>query len=103
MELTSSGSWFGATIFQIVYGIEIEDTSNKYLRLAEESLESAAAALVPGRFWVDFMPILRHIPAWMPGAGFKRLALKWRVLCMALREVPYAAAREAWVGHFSIE
>lgn len=93
-------SWFGATMFQIIYGIEMKDASNEHLRLAEESLETAAAALVPGRYWVDFMPFLRHIPAWMPGAGFKRKAQEWKVLSTAFREVPYGTAREAWVsGH----
>ena len=95
---TAVYSWFGATVFQIVYGIEAEDSSNKYLRLAEKAIESVSAALIPGEYWVDFMPILRHIPAWMPGAEFKRKALHWRALSTALREVPYAEARQAWVS-----
>jgi len=35
-------------------------------------------ALVPGKFLADAIPILRYIPDWFPGAGFKALAKEAR-------------------------
>lgn len=86
-----------------MYDIEVEDLSNKYLQLAESSLESITEALVPGTFWVDFLPFLKHVPAWMPGADFKRKALHWKVSSFAIRDAPWDAARMRWVGLCAIK
>ena len=40
----------------------------------------------PGNFWlVDVLPILRYIPAWVPGAGFQRVAREGRELLETMR------------------
>lgn len=77
----------------MIYGIEIEDSSNKYLQLVEGSLESAVEGLLPGAFWVDYLPILKYVPAWLPGAGFKTKAQKWRELVISGKTMPFEAAR----------
>ena len=39
--------------------------------MMEMDLE-AGDAFVPGRYWVEFFPFLRFVPAWVPGAGFQK-------------------------------
>ena len=40
----------------------------------------------PGNFWlVDTFSILKHIPAWFPGAGFQRVARSGRELVDSMR------------------
>lgn len=41
-------------------------------------------AQVQGRFWVDYLPALKHLPTWVPGMGWKRRALQWREQVNAL-------------------
>ena len=90
-------SSFGASIFKVVYGIDVKDESDVYLRTAEDSLESLAEALILGKYWVDFLPFLKSIPAWFPGAEFQRVVQKFKPSVLAVKEAPYEAAHDAWV------
>lgn len=76
-----------------MYGINVEDPENEFLQLTEKSLESVAQALVPGVFWVDFLPFLRYIPEWVPGAGFKKKAANWKIDVLAAKDIPWDAVR----------
>ena len=42
---------------RVLYGIEIKDTEDEYVRIAEEVLNSAAEAGNPGSFFVDTLPL----------------------------------------------
>ncbi len=44
-----------------------------------------------------FPSIFRHIPAWFPGAGFKRLALEARKVAYKMRDIPLAAVQKQMV------
>ncbi|KAK7681760.1 hypothetical protein QCA50_015107 [Cerrena zonata] len=59
-------------ILKIVYDMNVTDLEDEFLRLANEGVEKITEAALPGRFWVEFAPILRHLPSWVPGASFKR-------------------------------
>lgn len=87
----------GATILDIAYGIEVLPTGDPYIRTAEASFESVCQATLPGAFLVDMLPILRHVPEWMPGAGFQRKAKEWKKLTDAVHQEPFAAAKLALV------
>jgi hypothetical protein len=40
----------------------------------EQSIQVGAQLIAPGRWLVETIPLLRFVPAWVPGAGFKRIA-----------------------------
>ncbi|KAI0724642.1 cytochrome P450 [Fomitopsis betulina] len=84
-----------ALILESVYGHHITSLDDKYVmmidRAAEESTKTGPAGGTP----VDFMPILQHVPAWMPGAGWKRKALRTRELVMECQDAPYRMTRDA--------
>ncbi|KAI0329603.1 CyP450 monooxygenase [Cubamyces sp. BRFM 1775] len=86
--------YFGATIMGIVYGVEIADNDDKYLVIARKALDIFNDFMVPGRYLVESLHILRHIPSWFPGAGFKRKAAEWKKDVLALRNVPFDAVME---------
>ncbi|KAI8982788.1 CyP450 monooxygenase [Trametes punicea] len=86
--------YFGATIMGIVYGLDIVDDNDQYLALARKAMDIFIEFMVPGRYLVETLPILRHIPSWFPGAGFKRKAIGWRKDVLALRDVPFDAVKE---------
>lgn len=37
-----------------------------------------------------FIPSVKHIPSWFPGAGFHRHAKSWRESAIAMEELPFA-------------
>lgn len=69
-----------------------------YLRIAEESLLGQSEALIPGKYWVDFLSILKYVPSFVPGATFQQVIAKFKPSTLAIKEVPYKAVYDAWVG-----
>jgi hypothetical protein len=70
---------------RIAYGFEDAPTNAALIHDAEVVLDGFGESSVPGKFLVNSFPILKHVPAWMPGAGFqtymKDLAIKSRNIC----------------------
>ena len=91
-------SLFAATIMRVTYGIDIQESDDPYISLAEESFNGFAEATIPGAFWVDFFPILKHIPSWFPGAGFQKKAAHWRDVNASVIERPFRYVEEQLVG-----
>ena len=50
-----------ATIIDIAYGIEVQESGDPYLSLAEEAVKGSDEASVPGTFLVDLFPILVYV------------------------------------------
>ena len=60
-------------------------------------MSSIAEAGIPGTFLVDFFLILKHIPSWFPGAGFKKRAASVKVLILSLAEKPFRYVKDQLV------
>ena len=56
---------------------------------------SFRTASVPGTFLVEFIPALRHVPAWLPGAGFQTRLANWRAASTKMVDLPYEKAKAA--------
>ena len=63
---------YTAIILEIMYGMEVTQMDDYYLHTAELAVNALGTVQVPGRFWVEFMPIFKAIPSWVPGSYFKR-------------------------------
>lgn len=83
---------------KVVYDIEGEDKIERQITLVEDAQEGVAQGLVPGKFLVQFLPFLRHVPAWLPGAGFKCLSNKWRAAAWSAKYVPFREVKQALVS-----
>lgn len=81
----------------MAYGIDVLPSNDPYINLAERALEGMAAAVRPGAFLVETIPLLRHVPTWFPGAKFKRDAQMWTQWANEMLEVPFAAALDDMV------
>ncbi|KAI0767315.1 cytochrome P450 [Fomes fomentarius] len=86
---------FSASVLKIFYDIEAEDESDRYVSLIGLALEGPAQGLVPGKFWVEFLPFLKYVPAWVPGAGFQRKFARWRAAGQALKDTPFQGVKDA--------
>ncbi|KAK1231746.1 hypothetical protein PQX77_005130 [Marasmius sp. AFHP31] len=70
-----------SSIQDITYGIAPSLASaaiDPVIAKAEKALSSFVLSTIPGTFWVDYVPLLKYIPPWVPGAGFQRKAREWR-------------------------
>jgi hypothetical protein len=47
-------------------------------------------------------PILKHIPRWFPGAGFKRQAEEWLKLSRGMLELPFAETKRQMVRYLPL-
>ncbi|KAJ7146890.1 cytochrome P450 [Mycena epipterygia] len=88
----------GEFIMSVAYGIDVLPDNDPYIELAEQMVQSGVQAAIPGRFLVDSIPMLKHVPDWLPGAGFKRLAKEWKNLGQVLKEVPFAEVKRQLVS-----
>ena len=94
-------SAFAATIMKIGYGISVQESDDPYISIAEEVLNGAAEAGIPGTFLVDMFPFLKYLPSWFPGAGFQKKAARWRELVNTMAEKPFRHVQEQLVQfHF---
>ncbi|KAJ7025140.1 cytochrome P450 [Mycena alexandri] len=80
-------------IMSVSYGIDILPDHDPYIALAQKLMKVAGKVATPGTFLVDSIPLLKYVPAWFPGAGFKRKADEWRDLGRQVQEVPFAEVK----------
>lgn len=59
----------GATIMDVVYGIQVTGIADEYITMAEKSLEMISAAMLPGAYLVDLLP-LREYSICLPYNGY---------------------------------
>lgn len=78
----------GSTSISIAYGINTLEENDPYISHAEETMV-AVNSTYPGAFLVDYFPLLKHVPEWLPGAGFKTKARIWRESVMWTLHVPW--------------
>ncbi|KAF9261074.1 cytochrome P450 [Marasmius fiardii PR-910] len=79
-----------STIMNVIYGIRIADEDDHFITVAETALDGMAKAAHPGAFLVDIFPIMKHIPAWFPFAGFQKKAQYWKKAVVEMRNAPFA-------------
>ena len=86
---------------RVTYGINIDEDPEDYLTIAEEVMTIFSEAFAPGRYLVETFPILRFVPSWMPGAGFKRLAARAALELHELRHGTFSRAKKMIVIPFT--
>ncbi|KAI0784390.1 cytochrome P450 [Abortiporus biennis] len=79
----------GRTIIRVAYGFDVLPYDDPYIRIGENVMEGVSAATNAGSYLVDIFPALKYIPAWFPGANFRRQAAIWREQGYDLRNEAY--------------
>ncbi|KAH7334825.1 cytochrome P450 [Rhizoctonia solani] len=82
-----------AEILSSVYGYTVEDTNDPLVRDNAALVENFTVAAIPGNFIVNFIPWLKYVPQWFPGAGWKRTIAEWRQLKERVMNEPYELAK----------
>ncbi|TBU63516.1 O-methylsterigmatocystin oxidoreductase [Dichomitus squalens] len=84
---------FTAVIMKIGYDIPVQSKDDPYVQITKDALEGPVEGMVPGRFLVDFLPFLRHVPPWFPFAASQRLWVKWQAAGERLKNTPFKEAK----------
>ncbi|KAJ2919540.1 hypothetical protein MD484_g957, partial [Candolleomyces efflorescens] len=84
---------FGTEIMRTAYGFEDIGQNEPLIHNAEKLVLKLAEGLLPGRFLVNYIPILRHVPSWFPGAGFKKELQAMAELNAQTRIPPFEEAK----------
>ncbi|EKM56473.1 uncharacterized protein PHACADRAFT_253615, partial [Phanerochaete carnosa HHB-10118-sp] len=92
----------GAIILKLSYGYEIREDQDPLVDLVNRVMEQFTEATTPGAFLVDVFPLLRHVPAWIPGASFKVKAQQWKYTLQQVIDVPHAFVKEQMTNHAEI-
>ncbi|KAJ7199555.1 cytochrome P450 [Mycena haematopus] len=83
-----------AVVLEICYGIRVADAGDEYVALAGRALAGISLAGNFGTFCVDYFPLLKYVPTWLPGAKFKREGLKWRRLSSRLLNYAFDSVKQ---------
>jgi hypothetical protein len=88
----------GAIILNIAYGYELQGDDDPLVDLVDRAIVQFSLSTTPGAWLVDVLPFLKYIPAWVPGAGFKRTAKEWKNTIDDMAETPYNLTKEKVVA-----
>ncbi|KAF5331757.1 hypothetical protein D9758_016638 [Tetrapyrgos nigripes] len=92
-DLHTIVSHAASIILYITYGISEQEDIDAFVELVNNAAESINATINRGSFMVDYFPLLRYVPAWFPGAHFKRKALHWSQFTSELVNKPWKQLR----------
>jgi hypothetical protein len=76
----------------------VTDEHDSYIVLANAALKTFSQASIFGAFLVDYIPMLKYVPSWMPGASFKRKACEWRHLSHQMVESQFKIVKQNMVS-----
>ena len=88
----------GAIILKIMYDMDVVDWSDEFINLSGASVTAIGATHVTGKFWVEFLPVLRYIPGWFPGAYFKRWVEQYSPMIIKMINQPFDEVKEKMVS-----
>ncbi|KJA26054.1 hypothetical protein HYPSUDRAFT_64266 [Hypholoma sublateritium FD-334 SS-4] len=86
--------YVGSVVLHAAYGHEVKSDNDFYIRSVQRAIEPLIHAIhATGSFLVEFMPALKHVPAWIPGASFKRHVETDSQKVRDLRDIPFKGVK----------
>ncbi|KAL4258703.1 cytochrome P450 family protein [Pleurotus pulmonarius] len=81
-----------SSILIVIYGVDVQEKNDPHITMAENALKHLDLGFI-GTYMVDVFPFLKHIPRWMPGAGFQTIGDNASRDLNLLIEGPYSQTR----------
>ncbi|KZT58506.1 hypothetical protein CALCODRAFT_516717 [Calocera cornea HHB12733] len=76
-------------ISRIVYSRKIDSFDDPYIVRLTAWLHDLAKGKHPGKYMVELCPMLRYLPTWLPGAGFRREGERFGEEALELTDEPF--------------
>ena len=71
----------------MMYGYAPESLNDRIIHITGEGVTLGTSLLEPGGTLINVLPMLRHIPSWVPGATAKKMAEKARRLIEEMKSI----------------
>lgn len=85
----------------VVYAYKISSMDDEYIHIAAEAVDVIVASRTPGMFWIDYVPLIKYIPAWIPGAAAKKFGARTMPVVLKMFNQPFDVAKERAVSFIS--
>ena len=72
----------------MMYGYAPESLDDPIIHIADEGARLGTSLIEPGGTLINVLPILRHIPSWVPGATAIKTAERARLLAEEMKRIP---------------
>ncbi|GJJ15253.1 hypothetical protein Clacol_009529 [Clathrus columnatus] len=82
-------SYTGSVVLMLIYGYKPMVVNDSLVKIVSDAMQGFSEMTVNGAFAVDSFPMLRFVPSWFPGAGWKKKAMKYREGLIEMLERPY--------------
>lgn len=86
-------------MLRTTYGFTPKDSNDSLIALNDRVTQNATQAVIAGKWLVDVLPWLRHLPSGLPGTGFKEIARLASAQLDALVHAPYAFVVDRMASH----
>ena len=93
---------YSAIISKVTYDMNVTNMQNTYIQNAQSSMYALSIAQIPGRFWIDFLPFLKYVPPWFPGAHFKKFAERYKPIINRMVDEPFDEVKNDMVSGSSL-
>ncbi|KAI0056529.1 cytochrome P450 [Artomyces pyxidatus] len=84
----------GAIIMALVYGYDVEEEDDSYLKLTHDLNVIGQRTLLHVSVVLNFLPLLKHLPEWLPGMSFKTLVRVGDKLGQEMVHRPFAFVKD---------
>ncbi|KAI0637904.1 cytochrome P450 [Trametes polyzona] len=84
----------GAIILMMSHGYEVQAENDPFVATVDEAMEQFAVCTSASAFLANIFPALIHIPAWVPGAGFRKIAASWRQTLDEMCDKPHEFVKQ---------
>ena len=66
--------------------------------LSQKAAKGFGLGNLPGAFWVEYLPWLRYIPAWIPGSSARQYGEQIKPFATATRNEPFEYVAKSTVS-----
>ncbi|EIW59559.1 cytochrome P450 [Trametes versicolor FP-101664 SS1] len=87
---------FAATMLKVLYGLDVQEEEGELIDRIHETINCTTSVMI-NKHAVDVFPFLRHLPAWVPGAGFQRVFAECKAAVAYAKEMPFTRMK-AFLG-----
>ena len=74
--------------------MDIRDIDDEYVKTAQMAMEGHSIAHIPGVHWVEYLPILKYIPSWVPGTQAGKLVKHYTPYSLMMRDKPFEEVQQ---------
>ncbi|KZO94967.1 cytochrome P450 [Calocera viscosa TUFC12733] len=83
-----------ATILLIAYGYQVQCYSDPFVLAVRDVMDRFSTFFAPGNLLMDYVPMIKYLPEWLPGMSFKKTVWEFKVQADKTFDDPYEAVKK---------